>query len=424
MSKRKLLSHVGPQMLRKLRRTMALAKAEPAQTTPGITGASVNVEGATVVIHKDSNYDSYPYLYIRILYPENVAIATVEKTTLTLTLESESVDFNSEKLAFEGSGATRTATDVDLLNEAYLVTAAGQRYVIAAGIGGNLTETTYTLLENGAITDTNVIKDVSVEGIALTVQRRITQEACPGNVEWYGAPGSAASATYGWTYVVYRVVGDCTSEERLDPLEVEVAYTRDGAPGDTGQTMDLSVSYPRMEAGGITYVMVVKLAATTEVPYQVNFEELDGIKDKIPSDLWTKAETYKKEIIQAFHGYAESRGAKDVVAPGQSGGGTITVNIGTTVMEVMQGIIAYGEANGFTGVTKVVGLDTYMESLDGLDTEILEAYNGEGWEYIIVPYKPICDVITVSAADYAMGLGAEITWFFLTQEDDHKWVTP
>ena len=427
---KKFLSHIGPQRLRKVRKAKKIvdASAEPAaeEETPGIIqeDTTVDVTGAKVIFHKDSNYDEYPYIYIRIAYPDTVAISTVQNTTITLTLESDDDDLTCDDLDFTQDGAKWSATG-DFLNQSYLVTVNRQEYVIAAGIGENLTETEYSMKDNDQIPDTNMIKDVKVEGITATVERRIMQESFPGNVGWYGEPGSAASATFGWTYITYRVVADCTSVKGVNSSAVGVHYVYEGA--GTDRVMDLSISHPLMEVGKktnkIEYVMIVKLPETTPVPYGVNFEELDMIKSDIKDEaLWTKVETYKGEIIRAFKEYAEAKGATNTYSTDTTGGGTLTLHIGTTVMEVIEEIIAYGkEKKIFTGETVIEDIGTYLESLDGLDTSILEP-EGEGWEYVPEGYNLKCTVGTIGAADYAIGKdNRNIVWFFLTSAGEHKW---
>lgn len=371
----------------------------------GIT--SITVNGDTAVYHDDEpNVDST--IYIRAIDNGGSEYALRHATVEIRKTESTTVSGTGINLT--GSGTLLTATDVDLFNKAYTLTINGTAYILAAG------------LPEGAVAidaaDPLRMSSVTVNGTAGTISASNVQNPYIGN---------ATAAKGEWTYINYKA--DIATTTIADRSTVSASYVLpNGATAvtktdvnnsclKTDGNFDLSTPAPSLTVtktvDGTVLSRDYRIYATDADSFTVQF----GIDftEALASTYYTgtTADKVDQLFTRAKKFFGETKGHAY---------GTITVNSGETVMDIMH---KFAVKYGYT--SEVPEGCTYIATLNGIGE--FDFGSMSGWMYTDDPswdnngaaLYATWNTPPIGAADYTLTAGDEICWFICCDYTHHPW---
>lgn len=370
--------------------------------------ASVQINGETAYYETDDNTGSDIYIRAKV----NQVLTALDAATVTINLNSAATPVTSTTLTFTGGGtATRTASNVDLLNQAYDVTIGSTTYTLAAGFGR-------VPLNAG---DPLRVANVSIAGDSATVYIAVVQSPYMGNpylvsnaIPWTDTDSNNFN---------YFVSVDLSSVPANRAQVAGTMTTATGAviSGDAVNTggnnyeFDLSNPVPSFVVtnGGNErlYRVFASDPTTVNVGYLFDFTELgeDIYNEDFPYYEGNGPELRAKaaQIQAAINAY--------------TGGQPITVPSGTTVMDIMLDFTAWANGDNPLSIDyfpySTSNSGTYLAILNGLGE-----FDGgalSGWMYTDLPYSLTVSVPWVGAADYALTTDGTITWFYTTDYFNH-----
>lgn len=379
-----------------------------AATPTGII--SITVNGDTAVYHTDSD----GVTYIRAIdNPDNAGEGGTEwalrNATVEIVRESTGTTVTSTEMTLNGDGTTLTA-DVDLFNKAYTLVINGTSYILAAG------------LPSGTVSidadDPLFMSEVTVNGTAGTITSSNVQNPYIGNVS---ASGSE------WTYINYKA--DIATSPIADRSTVVASWTLpNGATAVTKAAnnssckisdtqFDLSTPAPRLtviktednvELSRDYFIFATDSSSFT-VQFGIDFTEVKA------STYYTG--TNRTRANQLFNAAKRFFGTTDGRAYG-----TITVNTGETVMDIMH---KFAVASGYS--SEVPEGCTYIATLNGIGE--FDFGNMSGWMYTDNPswgsdgeaLYTTWNTPPVGAASYTLSADDTICWFLCCNYIHHPW---
>lgn len=387
--------------------------ATKAPETAPTTISSVTIGGADAVFRVDgygTNPDTATYDESQIFIRATLPAATVEETlkSLDVTINmSGSSRITGGTLQSAGTwtvtGTTNrvyTATGVNFLNESYTIVVGGQTYILAAGIDDS--DQAQTAIPS---TDPLAVSNVKFNGAttAANVYRVTVQNPCMGN---------PALADSGWTFCNYYISAT-NVPAASNTAAVSTTLTKNAAATlggnvsnvsgttDVTATIDLSSAEPTLTATANgntrTYVMMVSFASDGKISVTFGFDF-----GELKSTEW-----YTGEVKDKADGIAAAAAAYFGGTVDQPWG-TIRVNPGTSVMDVLQQFMQSA------GYSEYDPTSTYVASINGLAA--FDTTGMDGWMYTdsAEGWSTTCNIPNVGAADYMLTDGARITWFFTT----------
>lgn len=387
--------------------------ATKAPETAPTTISSVTIGGADAVFRVDgygTNPDTATYDESQIFIRATLPAATVEETlkSLDVTINmSGSSRITGGTLQSAGTwtvtGTTNrvyTATGVNFLNESYTIVVGGQTYILAAGIDDS--DQAQTAIPS---TDPLAVSNVKFNGAttAANVYRVTVQNPCMGN---------PALADSGWTFCNYYISAT-NVPAASNTAAVSTTLTKNAAATlggnvsnvsgttDVTATIDLSSAEPTLTATANgntrTYVMMVSFASDGKISVTFGFDF-----GELKSTEW-----YTGEVKDKADGIAAAAAAYFGGTVDQPWG-TIRVNPGTSVMDVLQQFMQSA------GYSEYDPSSTYVASINGLAA--FDTTGADGWMYTNSAngWSTTCNIPNVGAADYTLTDGARITWFYTT----------
>jgi len=293
-----------------------------------------------------------------------------------------------------------TATGVNFLNESYTIVVGGQTYILAAGIDDS--DQAQTAIPS---TDPLAVSNVKFNGAttAANVYRVTVQNPCMGN---------PALADSGWTFCNYYISAT-NVPAASNTAAVSTTLTKNAAATlggnvsnvsgttDVTATIDLSSAEPTLTATANgntrTYVMMVSFASDGKISVTFGFDF-----GELKSTEW-----YTGEVKDKADGIAAAAAAYFGGTVDQPWG-TIRVNPGTSVMDVLQQFMQSA------GYSEYDPSSTYVASINGLAA--FDTTGADGWMYTNSAngWSTTCNIPNVGAADYTLTDGARITWFYTT----------
>lgn len=387
--------------------------ATKAPETAPTTISSVTIGGADAVFRVDgygTNPDTATYDESQIFIRATLPAATVEETlkSLDVTINmSGSSRITGGTLQSAGTwtvtGTTNrvyTATGVNFLNESYTIVVGGQTYILAAGIDDS--DQAQTAIPS---TDPLAVSNVKFNGAttAANVYRVTVQNPCMGN---------PALADSGWTFCNYYISAT-NVPAASNTAAVSTTLTKNAAATlggnvsnvsgttDVTATIDLSSAEPTLTATANgntrTYVMMVSFASDGKISVAFGFDF-----GELKSTEW-----YTGEVKDKADGIAAAAAAYFGGTVDQPWG-TIRVNPGTSVMDVLQQFMQSA------GYSEYDPSSTYVASINGLAA--FDTTGADGWMYTNSAngWSTTCNIPNVGAADYTLTDGARITWFYTT----------
>ncbi len=368
-----------------------------------ISGAN---SSATAYYEKDNNTGDD--IYIRAKLDTEYDL---ESTEIDIYLVSSGTTVSGTGLTFSGGGTTtRTASNVDLLNQAYSVVIGSETYTLAAGYTDQIYLTTSDPLR---------VENVELQGDPADVYGAVVQSPFMGN-PYFGQVDQP------WTdpNINYFVSCDLTSAP-ADRSEVAGVIEKDASASipDTGSCtthtsgnnydFDLSTAVPNFTvtttSGERLYrVLAVAPGDVENVTYRFDFTELgeDIYKEGFPyyQDNGPELRALAAEIQDAATAYF--------------GGQPITVASGTTVMDVVKDFTDWAVANEYISEATYGFGGGYLVSINDLGE--FDGGSNSGWMYTDEGYSPTCGVPGVGANYYPLTSDdTTIDWFYTTDYTEH-----
>lgn len=379
-------------------------------TVEAIDGvSSITIGGATAYYEKDSNTGNQ--IYIRAMVAGGTEYG-LKRATVVLNLTDASTAVSGD-ISFSDTGATRTATNVDLFNKVYSVTIGTTTYKLAAG------------LPSGAVAiasnDPLRISGLRVGSVNATISGTNVQNPYMGD--------TALAGNNGWTFISYSVnaAASSTIENRSQVLtSIKIPRNTTASGGCLGSstivgnnnfqdaTLNLNTPSPFMNVskGNETrkYFVFVTDPNSFKVNYGIDFTE-------------AKASTYCTGTVETAVNTLNSR-AKEYF--GETNGhayGEIVVNSGETAMDIMRKF-----AVEYDYSSEVPEGCTYMATLNGIGEFTFGDMSG--WMYTTRPewnadgtadYLNKWFTPPVGAASYTLTAGDTICWFICCDYSHHPW---
>lgn len=379
-------------MMMMLSAVPAFALNEPTSSTQLLKPSEVNsvtISGVAADYWEDDNGSTK---FIRAELSPGSTEHDLKHTTVVVNLVSTGTTVSSPELTFSGVGtATRTATNVDLLNKVYSVTIGSTNYTLAAG------------LPTGSV-DISVYDPLAVD-VTFTGQS-LSADAYGFNVQ-NPYMGNPYYTTTGWTFINY-FISDELSSAPLNRADVGATVSTSATiTGDATQVsgssykFNLSQAVPNITATSGSENRVYRLFVSAPGDVEVDF----GI-DVSEAIAYGGTAQSIAEVIQAdirdYLGTAPFTGDTHAV---------ISVPSGTTAMDLIEW---FTNDRNYTDKTNGA---SYISSINGL----AEFTGGplSGWMYTDVPYTPTCSTPWVGAADYVLTADGTITWFYTTNYFNH-----
>lgn len=377
------------------------------ESISGIT--SIKVNGDTAVYHTDSDGATY----IRAIDNGGSEYALMHATVVITKTATTTV--TGTGISFGGSETQLTATNVNLFNTSYELVIGGQTYVLAAG------------LPSGAVAidadDPMKMSAITVNGTAGTISATCVQNPYIGN----------ATASKGdWTYITYKADIECANTI-ADRSSVTASYTLpNGATATVRPTFEedeedtssnclrsdgkfkLDMPSPRLEVTASQNLSRdYYIFATDDTSFTVQF----GIDftEAMASEYYTG--TVKTKVDQLF-----TRAKKFFGETNGHAYGTITVNSGETVMDIMH---KFAVRYGYTSEVPV-GC-TYMATLNGIgefDFGQMSGWmytDGPSWDSTGAALYDTWNTPPVGGASYTLSEGDTICWFICCDYTHHPW---
>lgn len=397
----------------------ATAPTTISSVTIGGTDAAFQVDGYGTDTNPNPDPDDIIYdesqVFIRATLPTTTLENSLKSQSVVITMEDETT-ITSGTLLSAGTGYNYddadyiyTITGVDLLNKSYTIVVDGKTYILAAGIDDN--DRAQVAIPS---TDPLAVSNVKFNGAttAANVYRVTVQNPCMGNPYFVNNPIAAEN---GWTFCNYYIsatnVPATTNTTAVSTtLTKNDTATLGGNVSDvTGTTdvtakVDLSGTEPSLTVTANnntrTYIMMVSFASENpdgkiSVTFGFDFSELKGTT-WYTGDVKTKADQIATAAAAYFGGTVDQPW------------GTIRVNPGTSVMDVLQQFMQSA------GYSEYDPTSTYVSSINGLAA--FDTSGMDGWMYTDSAdgWSTTCNIPMVGGADYTLTAGARITWFYTT----------
>ena len=355
----------------------------------GVT--SITINGDTAVFHKDSDGNTY----IRAI-DNGGSEYDLQHATVVITRTTNAIAVSSADMTFTTSAKVKTATDVDLFNNACTVTIAGSTYTLAAG----LPDGTVSISAN----DDLRIDSISIGGATGTVSATNVQNPYIGNVAKSGGQ---------WTFINYKVnaaMPDAPADRANVAASVSLASGASAAGCYDGDEMDLTAAAPVMtvskSGASRNYYIFATDPNTITVEFGIDFTEAKA-SEYYTGSIKTAVDTLEEQAKAAFGG---------------TGYGEIVVTSGMTVMDVMHNFaLTYGYDD------EVPANCTYISTLNGIgefDFGYASGWmytDGPSWDSTGAALFTTWNTPPVGAASYTLTDGDTICWFICEDYTHHPW---
>lgn len=353
---------------------------------------SITIGGETAAFEQD---DNGPAKFIRADLDTEYDL---QSANIVINLVSSGTTVSSNTLTFTGGGtATRTATGVDLLNEAYDVTIGSTEYILAADLpDGTVSVSASDPLKVAPVTFTT-------SPIVTTTVYGISTDRFAGN-PWY------EQENFEWTIIKYYIKADDPLPSGTNRSAVPGTMTLAGGASASGCyssgyfDLDENLNVMTVSNGGASrdyHVSAGVTGQTVKVYYDIVLDEIENDETYYTGEIVDQCE----EINAATDEYFDPAG--------------FYVDSGTTVMEIIADFADWADDEEYFSYPTTISYGgAYLAELNGL-AEFDGGYLS-GWMYMDDVYTPTCKVPMVGAADYHLtDDGTIINWFYTTDYMPH-----
>ena len=350
---------------------------------------SITIGGETAVYQQDDNGST------KFIRADLDTEYDLQSANIVINLVSSGTTVNSGTLTFTGGGtATRTASNVDLLNKAYDVTIGSTTYTLAADLpNGTVGVSSSDPLKVSSVTFT------TTPNVSATVYGFSTDRYA-GN-PWYAQEGLE------WTIVKYyaKANGQLPSGTNRSavPGTITLAAGATASGCYSGGIFDLDQNLNVMTVSNSGESREYRVSAGVDGQVKVFY---DIVLDEIENDgtYYTGVVIDQcDEINAAVEEYFDPDG--------------FYVDSGTSVMDIMIDFTDWAENEGYFSYPSV-NSGTYLADLNGLAE--FDGGSLSGWMYTDQGYTPTCSVPWVGAADYLLtSEDTHIDWFYTTDYFNH-----
>lgn len=371
---------------------------KPESSTPVTISevTSITIGGETAVFEEDDNCTD------KFIRADLDTEYDLQGANIVINLVSAGTTVSSDTLTFTGDGTTtRTASNVNLLNEAYDVKIGDTEYVLAADLPN---DTTVSVSPSDPLKVENVTFTTS-PSVGATVEGRSVNEFA-GN-PYYTQEG------LDWVEVNYYVRGDDPLPSGTNLSAVPGTMTlasgasASGCVSGSGSSytfdLDQNLNVMTVTNGGASrdYHVSARLPEQIKVYYDIVLDEIENDETYYTGEIVDQCE----EINAATEEYFDTDG--------------FYVDPGTTVMKIMVDFADWAEEEGYFSYDTTISYGgAYLAELNGL-----EEFDGgylSGWMYMDDVYTPTCKVPGVGAADYQLTTdNTIINWFYTTDYTPH-----
>ncbi|WP_347491300.1 DUF4430 domain-containing protein [Desulfoscipio sp. XC116] len=354
---------------------------------------SISIGGKAAVFQED---DNGPTKFIRADLDTEYDL---QGANIVINLKSASTTVSSNTLTFIGDGTTtRTASNVNLLNEAYDVKIGDTEYVLAAD------------LPNGTTVSVSPSDPLKVENVVFTTSPSVDAAVEGTSTDRFAGNPWYEQEDFKWTIIKYYVRGNKPLPSGTNLSAVPGTMTLAGGASASGcvsgsYTFDLDQNLNVMTVtnGGASrdYHVSARLPEQIKVYYDIVLDEIENDETYYTGEIIDQCE----EINAATEAYFDTDG--------------FYVDPGTTVMKIMVDFADWAEEEGyFSDPTTISYGGAYLAELNGL-AEFDGGYLS-GWMYMDDVYTPTCKVPGVGAADYQLTTdNTIINWFYTTDYTPH-----
>lgn len=376
--------------------------------------SSIKVNSDTAVYHTDSD----GVTYIRAIDNGGTEWA-LRDATVEITRTSSDVNLYLDGTPLSGTGTTLTLK-MDLFNKAHTlaVNSRENTFVLAAG------------LPDGAVAidaaDPLRMSSVTVNGTTVTETATNNGAISASNVQ-NPYIGNATASNGEWTYIKYKA--DIATTTIADRSAVSASWSLPNGATAVTKTDDntsckindaqfnLDTPAPRLTVSKMVngtelrrdYYIFATDSASFTVQFGIDFTE-------------AKASTYytgttKSKVNQLFNAAKQFFGTTNGHAYG-----TITVNSGETVMDIMH---KFAVEKGYS--SEVPDGCTYISTLNGIgefDFGPMSGWmytDGPSWDNNGAALYTTWNTPPIGAADYTLTAGDEICWFICCDYTHHPW---
>lgn len=390
----------------------ALATPTGSTAVDSIDGVtSITVNGATAYYEKDSTSASQVYIRASVTggteYDLKNATVVVNRSSISTTVTSTDMTFTGV--------LARTASGVNLFNNACTITINGTSYIIAAGLpSGTVGISPSDPLRVTALTASSATGTIS----ASNVQNPYMGNTTLAGSEWtfikYTISASSGSISDRSNVTATLNIPTGTSAPTANSCVLQ-AVTGSGSAQTTA--LDLSDPAPKMKitsgSDSREYYVFVTGGSTFTVSYGINFYEA------LNSTYYTGT---VKTAVDTLNEQAKEYFGTTVGTENSYAYGTITVTAGETVMDIMH---KFAVKYGYT--SEVPEGCTYMATLNGIGE--FDFGSMSGWMYTNTPaWNAAGEALyttwftpPIGGADYTLSDGDEICWFICTDYTHHPW---
>ncbi|HWQ70944.1 MAG TPA: hypothetical protein VN370_01355, partial [Desulfitobacteriaceae bacterium] len=371
----------------------------PEVTSITIRGEDQDIEDAVEAVFEQDN--NGPTKFIRADLDTEYDLQSAE---IVINLVSAGTTVSSNTLTFSGGGTTtRTAGDVNLLNEKYNVTIGSNTYILAADTPNGII----------SVSDSDPLKVADVTfttdpSVTTTIYGRAWKRFA-GN-PWYAQEG------LNWVEVNYNVRADSqlpsgTSRSAVPgTMSLATGASAGGCYSGGYFNLDQNLNFMWVSNGGEgrDYQVSAGVEGQVVVHYNIVLDEIEG-SQYYTGDVIDQCQ----EINAAVAEYFDPEG--------------FYVDSGTTVTDILLDFIDWAERNNYFNYNTETSGGVYLYMLDGL-----AAFDGgalSGWMYTDEGYSPTCNALSsfpersfpgVSAADYMLTTDdTAIDWFYTTDFTEH-----
>lgn len=410
-----------------------MAFADGTTTTDKVTHTTVNsidyVESVTIAgvqayYENDSNVTDKTF--IRALVTNGTEYS-LKHATVVLNLSNTAAEVETT-IPFSRTGATLTATDVDLFNKAYDVT------IKITSEDGVVTDSKTYKLAAGLPSGTVAINANDPLRIISIVVGDATDNAITATNVQNPLMGNTVSNKDGkWTFINYKVNASLnTVPASRDSVAVALSLTTgttlSGCYNEEDGTLDLSGAAPKLiltnGSESRNYYVFATDTNTFEIEYGFDFTEALASSAYQNGDILdeeneiTVTDAVDELIIMAHDYFASEDDADDVTY------GTIMVTAGQTVMDIMHEFAVANELESEVPVGC-----TYMATLNGIGEFTFGSMSG--WMYTDGPnwddaetndkFYEDWNTPPIGAASYTLNAGDTICWFICCDYTHHPW---
>lgn len=405
-----------------------MAFADGTTTTDKVTHTTVNsidyVESVTIAgvqayYENDSNVTDKTF--IRALVTNGTEYS-LKHATVVLNLSNTAAEVETT-IPFSRTGATLTATDVDLFNKAYDVT------IKITSEDGVVTDSKTYKLAAGLPSGTVAINANDPLRIISIVVGDATDTAITATNVQNPLMGNTVSNKDGkWTFINYKVNASLnTVPASRDSVAVALSLTTgttlSGCYNEEDGTLDLSGAAPKLiltnGSESRNYYVFATDTNTFEIEYGFDFTEALASSAYQNGDILDEENEITvtdavDDLIDRAHAYFGTENDNATY-------GTIMVTAGQTVMDIMH---EFAVANQLE--SEVPEGCTYMATLNGVGEFTFGPMSG--WMYTNGPtwVNGVADFTKwntppIGAASYTLSEGDTICWFICCDYTHHPW---